>query len=503
MMRLLIATALGCLVATPALSAETAPVRIEGGRIRGEATADGRLLFRGVPYAAAPVDALRFRPPAPVKRWVGVRDGTRSAPSCAQLDDGWNKANADFSAEDCLYLEVGTAALAPTRPMPVMVWIHGGSNKAGGGAGMIASSIVRQNVVLVSINYRLGPLGFMAHSSLTAEGGGASGNYGLMDQQAALRWVQRNIAAFGGDPTNVTIFGESAGAQDVGLQQLSPGAKGLFHKAIEESGTAGFGFPPRDLAASEAIGEQVAAGAGKAGASAADLRALPARALLEAARQVKVPDLPDPGTVWLQVTVDGRVITEEPAKTLARGGGNRVPLILGTNAQEIGFSSTAAEARAAVVRSFGAKAPAALRVYRLDGNGEGPPPDPVLGSIGMQVATDLVFGCPADVVADAREKAGVPVWQYLFRYGGEADHPVAHASEIRYVIGRPGEEGVPADAPPMQAHWVQFARTGDPNGAGLAAWPRYGAARRFLSFGAGKPVAGGERRAVCRLIDRP
>ncbi len=201
---------------------------------------DGRALFRGIPFAAPPIGRLRWHAPVPPARWQGIRDASRSAPACLQIDYGWNHTAAANQSEDCLYLDVGTPSVAPSAPLPVMVWIHGGGNRGGSGAGTVESRIVQRGIVLVSIQYRLSALGFLSHPAL----GTHSGNYALMDQQAALRWVRENIAKFGGDPDNVTLFGESAGAQDVGLQMLLPGARSLFAKAIEESGTPGFGLPP-------------------------------------------------------------------------------------------------------------------------------------------------------------------------------------------------------------------------------------------------------------------
>lgn len=487
-------TSLAALLATAASAAPVAPVvAIDTGNVAGERTADGRLLFRGIPFAAPPVGPLRFRPPAPARAWTGIRQATASAPACAQLSDGWNKANADYSAEDCLYLEVGTPALHPTAPLPVLVWIHGGSNKAGGGAGTIQSSLVKRGMVVVSIQYRLGPLGFMAHPALTAESGThTSGNYGLMDQQAALRWVRRNVAAFGGDPARVTIAGESAGGQDVGLHQLAPQSAGLFARAIEESGTAGFGWPARDLRTSEGIGEEIAALAGVPHADAAALRRLPATRLLEAARHIRTPaGLPEPGTVWLQTTVDGQVITEPPATMLARGGGARVPLLIGSNTREIPFYETAGVARAALIQAFG-DYPAAA-VYDL-ADGARPMDDLTFGPATLRAATDVVFTCPAALVAAERTAAGVPVWHYAFGYA-PAGSAVAHASEVRFVFGAPGEDGIPADAAPLQAYWTNFIRTGDPNGPGLARWPDYGTARQSLVFGAGAPHIADDLRA--------
>jgi para-nitrobenzyl esterase len=504
-MRIMSIAALLLASGTPLAAQSAAPiVRIDAGSLSGERTPDGRLIFRGIPFAAPPLGALRWRAPQPVARWTGVRPARASAPSCAQLDDGWNKANADHSAEDCLYLEVATPDPHPAHPLPVLVWIHGGSNKAGGGAGAVQSSLVRRGIVMVSIQYRLGPLGFMAHPALTAESPDrASGNYGLMDQQAALRWVRRNIAAFGGDPARVTIAGESAGGQDVGLHQLSPLSKGLFAQAIEESGTAGFGWPARDLAASETIGEQIAALAGAAHADAAALRALPAARLLEAARHIPTPaGLPEPGTVWLQTTVDGHVIVEPPAATLARGGGTRVPLLIGANTREIGFYADATVARAGLRRAFADHAAAAIAVYGLD-RGAPPADDPVFGPATLHAATDVVFTCPAALVAAARARSGTPVWHYRFGYA-PAGSTVAHASEVRFVFGAPGEDGIPATAAPLQAYWANFIRAGDPNGAGLAPWPGYGAERRSIVFGDGTPVATNDLQAQpCRWAVNP
>jgi para-nitrobenzyl esterase len=204
-----------------AFAADGAVVTVTGGAIRGEARGAGAV-FRGVPFAAPPVGDRRWKPPAPVAPWTGVRDATVSGAPCLQRSYGWNAKDAADSREDCLYLDVRTPTLKPAKPLPVMVWIHGGANRAGSARGTVESSLVEQGVVLVSIQYRLGAFGFLSHPGLTAEGGGASGNYALMDQIAALRWVRDNIARFGGDPGNVTLFGHSAGGQDVGLLMLAP-----------------------------------------------------------------------------------------------------------------------------------------------------------------------------------------------------------------------------------------------------------------------------------------
>lgn len=484
------------LLAALALAATVVPT--QHGAVRGDVTADGRHLFRGIPYAAPPIGPLRWKPPQPVQRWRVARDATRSAPSCPQVDRGWNTQAATFASEDCLYLEVATPDLKPRKAMPVMVWIHGGSNYAGGGAGTIQSGLVRKGVVLVSLQYRLGALGFLSHPALTREGGGASGNYGLMDQQAALRWVRANIAAFGGDPANVTLFGESAGAMNVGLHLLSPGSRGLFAKAIEESGTPGFGTPPRSLAANERLGMLIAAKAGIAQTATA-LRALPVADLIAATEAIEVPGLADKSFIWLQAIVDGRVLTETPAATLAKGG-NPAPLIIGSNARELTLHGGVARAREAIADAFGSNASMARKAYGLDTI---PVADPRLGDLDLILSNDITFRCPVTVVAAARARAGQPVWQYQFDYSAPDGKPVTHGSEIRYVMA--GSDELEAGAPPMQAYWLAFARTGVPNAAGLATWKRYDlATKAYLGFVNGGPQPGTDLRGgVCGLRTAP
>src|SRR3954447_12615906 len=227
-------------------------VKVDGGLVRGKSFEGGGTMFRGIPFAAPPVEDLRWKAPQPVIAWKGVRDSVDQPPSCVQNDQGWNHGDYVIGREDCLTLDVRTPAIG--GKLPVLVWIHGGSNRAGGPNDIVLSDVGKQ-VVIVGIRYRLGIFGFLSHRQLTAEQG-ASGNYGLMDQLAALRWVQRNIAKFGGDPNNVTIAGESAGSEDVGLMLVAPAARPLFRKAIMESGTPGFGLPARPLGEAEEIGDQ-------------------------------------------------------------------------------------------------------------------------------------------------------------------------------------------------------------------------------------------------------
>ena len=488
------------LAAAFALAAAAAPqavVQTDAGALAGRALPDGRSLFQGIPFAQPPVGDLRWKPPLPMQPWPGVRDATKSGPGCMQIDYGWNHANAVNQSEDCLYLEVGTPDLKPAKPLPVMVWIHGGGNRAGGGAGTVWSDLSK-HVVIVSLQYRLGALGFLAHPALTAESPHhSSGNYALLDQQAALRWVRANIAAFGGDPHNVTIFGESAGAQDVGLQFLSPLARGLFAKGIAESGTAGFGMPARSLADAEAIGEALVVNAGgPAHADAAALRRIPAEALVQAGDKTHVPAATDDSYIWLQAVVDGWVLTEPPATTLARHGGAPLPMMIGTNAREIAAFANAAQAEAAIGRRFGAQAATARAFYA-----QVPDPDPRRGDLALQVATDLTFVCPTDAVAMARTKAGHPTWQYEFDYALPGQQ-VSHSSEIRFVMGDPAS--FPKGEPPLESYWINFARTGDPNGAGLPRWEPYGRTKAYISFRDGiSEMKTDLRGAVCALRTVP
>lgn len=477
-------------LALASASAAAPVVQTEAGAVEGESGADGRAMFRGIPFAAPPLGDLRFRAPQQVKHWQGTREAVKSAPACLQVDYGWNSEAAANQSEDCLYLDVATPTLHPAKPLPVMVWIHGGGNRAGGGPGPAASPIVARGVVLVSVQYRLSALGFMSHPAL----GKQSGNYGLMDQQAGLRWVQANIARFGGDPANVTIFGESAGAQDVGLQMLSPGAKGLFHKAIEESGTAGFGLPPRSLAENEALGDMIAKAAGApAHATAAQLRALPAKALIEAAEHADVPNLDDDSFIWLQAVVDGEVLTETPEASLAKGVGRAIPLILGINRLELGLYGTPERA---IAQGFGDNAAAAMQAYGLT-PGSAPAAD-----LPLRLANDLTFRCPSLHVAARHARSGGTAWHYQFDIDGPDGKPVTHGSEIRFVLAG---DGAAADAlAPLAAYWVNFARTGNPNGKGLPQWPRFGAGAASLEFTATGPrEVEGLSAQTCALRSAP
>ena len=492
---------IAALLLTIAAAGSGPVVKTEAGPVRGASLASGGGVFRGIRFAQPPLGPLRWRPPTPLRPHTAIVDAVADHAACPQpVYRDWNRAASLSGSEDCLFLDVRTPRIGRAARLPVLVWIHGGGNRGGAGGGTVESQITESGIVLVSIQYRLGALGFLSHRSLSREQGGTSGNYGLMDQQAALRWVRDNIARFGGDPARVTIAGESAGAQDVGLHMLAAGSRGLFAQAIAESGTAGFGVAPRSLAGNETLGAVIAARAGLAPtASASRLRMLPVSAII-AAQEAAGSSLPrgiDPSFIWLQAVTDGRVLRETPAVALAAGRVARVPTIIGVNAKEFtGYAGT--DPRPVIAREFSRTAPRVLAAYGLTGSGTAAV-DPRLGDLAMQLGTDLVFRCPAIAVSRALAGHGASVWQYQFDYappGGD----VSHASEIRYVFDRPAP-----GQPPLQAYWVDFVKNGDPNGGSRPRWPRYELPRRrYIQFGQTGPEPRTNLRAnICEGRDTP
>lgn len=476
-----------CALAGPA-GAQT--VKTDSGLVRGEAYSGGGTLFRGIPFAAPPLDRLRWKKPQPVWPWKGVRDATRRAASCLQNDYGWNRADFLIGSEDCLTLDVRTPELTGRRP--VLVWIHGGSNRAGSPNDIVLSPVANQ-VVLVGVRYRLGIFGFLSHPGLTAEAG-ASGNFGLMDQIAALQWVQRNIARFGGDPGNVTIAGESAGAQDVGLLLAAPAAGSLFHQAIMESGTPGFGLPFRPLAEAERIGEQAADLLGTGG-DLAKLRQLSVPALLGVDRQLHDDTLEADDYLWLRITVDGAVLPKSPRELLSAASAK--PTIIGSNRFELDLPGGRAHRDPFIAKAFGANEQAARAFYRLDQ--PEPSPDPRLGTLDQQVATDVTFRCPAVEMARLLAAKGAPVWHYEFD-AAPGGAKTWHAAEIPYAFG----EQTFGNGLSLAPYWIQFVRSGDPNAAGAPQWPRFTPAEqahvRFDSHGV--TTLGPLRPDACSLLGR-
>jgi para-nitrobenzyl esterase len=445
------------------------------GLVRGAAAGDTDQ-FLGLPYAAPPVGPLRWRPPRPAAPWHGIREAATYAPHCAQPASFFGVAS---TSEDCLYLNVFRPAGVPdSRNLPVMVWIHGGALVVGESDDYNPAALVAHGVIVVTINYRLGALGFLAHPALAGRPGAPSGNYGLMDQQAALRWVQRNILNFGGDPHNVTIFGESAGGLSVLSQLASRGARGLFARAIVESGT--YALTQAPLATAEAAGEAFAAKVGCASQTAACLRSLPVSTIVD-----------NEDAAGYQPDIDGRVLTQSIRTALASGQFSRVPVIIGTNHDEwrlfVALSTlegqpvTAANYQAMISSTLGVPAAAAAVIaaeYPLSGY---PSPSLALGAVG----TDAIFACPA-VTAEESLSNYVPTYAYEFNDENAPEiflppvgfpYGAAHASEIQYLFSLSNVAfPTPLSAPQqqlaavMKQDWTNFARRGFP----AAGWSRFG-----------------------------
>ncbi|MFL6727794.1 MAG: carboxylesterase/lipase family protein [Sphingomicrobium sp.] len=465
-----------------------AQVRVDGGIVGAQAW-NGSMLFRGIPFAAPPLGPLRWRPPQPVMPWSGVRQSLEQPASCPQNDYGWNHGDFTIGDEDCLTLDVRTPSLG--GKLPVLVWIHGGSNRAGGPNDIVLSDVGKK-VVIVGIRYRLGILGFLSHPGLTGEQG-TSGNYGLMDQLAALRWVQRNIAKFGGDPNNVTIAGESAGSEDVSLMLAAPAARRLFRKAIMESGTPGFGMPFRSLADAERIGRQADALLGADG-DVSKLRRASLAALLIADLKLHDDALESDDYVWLRITVDGRVLPKSPADLLRDAPAK--PVIVGSNRIELEVPGGRNHRDAFVAKAFGAKAALATAYYRMDRPDA--PDDPRFGSLDQQIGTDVNFRCPAAHFAQIMAAKGAPVWRYEFDAAADGGK-TSHAAEIPYAFG----DAKLAGGLSLTPYWLNFIRSGEPNGSGVPQWPRFmSAARKELVFSdSGVGAQGPVHPQICAMLD--
>ncbi|HEX2745934.1 MAG TPA: carboxylesterase family protein [Streptosporangiaceae bacterium] len=419
---------LGALIAAaPAVSASTggqpAPVGPVAGTANGtvRGTSSGPVNeFLGIPYAAPPVGALRWQSPQPAANWSGVRDATEFAPHCRQPASPFGQASM---SEDCLFLNVFT----PSHPeagahYPVMVWIHGGALVTGESNDYSPTKLVEDGVIVVTINYRLGALGFLAHPAL-ADANGQSGDYGLMDQQAALRWVQRNIAGFGGDPRNVTIFGESAGGLSVLSQVASPAARGLFSGAIAESGS--YNLTQTSLASAEAAGEAFAVQAGCPDQTAACLRSLPVSAILA-----------NEDAAGYTPNINSEVLPQTLKTAFAAGEFNRVPIINGTNHDEWrlfvalseleGSPVTAANYQSMISSTLGVPASAAAAIAAEYPLSAYPSPAVALGAVG----TDAIFACPA-LTIDQTVSKFVPAFAYVFSWD----------REVRWVSSGCGEQG--------------------------------------------------------------
>ena len=489
---LLVAIAGACMLPLTATARSRAPsasapvVRTANGTVRGTAL-QGMSVFLGIPYAAPPIGPRRWEPPAPAARWTTTRDATRFAPHCPQLTSPFGIASV---SEDCLYLNVfAPAGTAKGARLPVMVWIHGGAFTSGESDDYDPDRLVAHGVIVVTINYRLGLLGFLATSGLDAEPH-AHVNYGLLDQQSALAWTKANIAAFGGDPGKTTIFGQSAGGESALLQVFAPSSSGLFSRAIVQSGAYDILSLPT-LAVAEAGGNQVAAALGCPAASTACLRASPVSALLAVQQQAAAPLIGGPSPA-----IDGSVIPQPPQTALLRGAYTHVPLIAGTNHDEfrlftaeiydlMGGPLSAAEYPLAVEQTLAAagleaSTPAVLAQYPLSN----------YASADLAYAaftTDAVFSTPA-FITDTLFGAGTPVYAYEFSDEAAPEDflpPVsfpygsAHGSELQFLFDstdRTAPPLLPAQerlASTMTQDWAAFATYATPNTFTTPLWAPY------------------------------
>ena len=468
------------------------------GAVRGM-DVPGGYAFRGLPYATPPTGDLRWRAPRPPASWGGIRDATQYAPSCPQKPSLFEPPGPQ--SEDCLYLNVSTPTLRRHAKRPVLVWIHGGGFTQDGALNYDGTKLAAKGIVVVTINYRLGALGFLAHRALASRPGGPSGNYGLMDQRAALRWIKHAIARFGGDPHNVTIAGQSAGGVSVLAHLVSPRSRGLFERAIVESGA--FALNQVSLSQAETFGGTFADQLGCEDRTADCLRHAPVDALVNT-----FPDAAIPGVV------DGKVLTEPIGAALAAGRFARVPILNGVNHNEEWIfvaglhlavsggmfvpapAPTPATYESVIASVLGvstARASAIAAEYPLSAY-----PAPILAL--SVLVSDANFACPA-LQVDRWTARRVPIFAYQFDddtapqlFAGPDLPPIAtHSSEIQYLFDQPN---APFAAPlnttqealadSMRAAWANFTATGDPASAAVP-WPSFNAASEVLSLATPQP----------------
>ena len=476
-------------------------VSIDTGRIQG-ATEAGVTSFKGIPFAAPPVGQLRWRPPQPAARWSGVREATRYGADCMQLPFPTDAAPLGAApSEDCLVTNVWVPEHHNGK-LPVMVWIYGGGWVNGGSSPTVydGSQFARQGIAFVSFNYRLGRFGFFAFPALTKESkDGLLGNYGYMDIVAALQWVQRNIAAFGGDPQSVAVFGESAGGFAVHALMTSPLSQGLFQRAMVESGggrlmlnSTGLREGLNGRPSAEQLGVAFANSKGILGDDAAaldKLRALPAEAIVDGLNMasMEAADSTYPGPM-----IDGKLVVGQMQTMYQEGKYRHVPLLLGANSMDIGLPH--AKTNEELFAPFGVNAKAAEKAYDAAASTN-------FSDLSMKVAGDALMVEPARFVAQTVSSQGDPVWEYRFGYVVDSMRKqwpgTPHALEIPFVFdtvkAKYGAALTAEDekiARETNTYWANFAKTGNPNGAGLPDWPRYHKSDDMLmDFSESGPVA--------------
>jgi para-nitrobenzyl esterase len=476
-------------------------VDVTGGKVRGTALVAGGAGFLGIPYARPPVGPLRWREPLPVEPWTGIRDATAYGAPCAQ-NPHFNPAMKELAREDCLYLNVWTPEMKSTGVgKPVMVWIPGGGNFAGAsGPGTNGERLMRRDVVVVTLNYRLGLFGFFSHPDLTRESAHhASGNQGILDQIAALQWVRANIARFGGDPSSITIFGESAGSVNVSVLMTSPLSRGLFRRAIGQSGAVIVAGEPLSLKDAESRGVSLADAWG-AGVrpSIETLRALPMAAILAA--EPNFLEKPQPN---LGITVDGYVFPARPSDVFAQGRQHRAPMLLGNLAHEwVPGVQPPANLKEAIEGSYAADAARrAVSLYTESGT------DSLYGTPAEQWVEDTGFRCSAVAQLVWHTAARNVAYEYQVEHVPPARRRGnTHAQDVAYVFGRVDGDAYEAVdramSDVMQTYWTNFAKTGDPNGHGLPPWPAFDpTSRAYVAFtDEGAVAKKGLRRPFCDLF---
>jgi len=461
----------------PAVASMPLEVTVTGGEIAGFAS-DGIIEYLGIPFAAPTGGEARFTAPRPAPSWPGIRPARSHGPLCPQNGYLPGIPPLGITSEDCLTVDVYVPDRAPDRALPVMVFLYGGGYTTGSNSQYTPTRMVADGDVIVAIpNYRLGAFGFLSLPELAAESGGATGTVGIQDQQAALRWVRDNAHAFGGDPANVTLFGESAGGDSVCTHFTAPASDGLFHKAIVQSGSCVQsplvpGSPDDSFTRSARYAEGV--GCGDPATRLACLRALPAATLLEAPEQSSPTWVPG---------IDGVVITRELDAAL-RADDRKTPLIVGSNSNEgavfiaesdyaRGHIPDARSYESYVRRTFGPYADAVLAQYPLDRY-------PSAAAAQSAVMTDGLFACSAVLTSRLADDTGHPLWQYEFDQAPLGANPLLpgafHFAELFYLFTRVLGVPVPwtgasaAFAGEMQRWWTTFAHTGDPNGPGSPQW---------------------------------
>jgi len=487
-----------------ATNAGSTVIETDAGPVQG-AIQDEVEFFKGIPFAAPPVGELRWRAPQPVAKWSAVRQAVRYGADCMQVPFPSDAAPLGVApAEDCLYLNVWRPA-KPTsgEKLPVFVWIYGGGFVNGGSSPAVydGSAFARDGVLFVSFNYRLQRFGFFAHPALTAEQKGPLANYGIMDQVAALKWIQKNIAAFGGDPRNVTICGESAGGISVHYMMTSPAAAGLFQKAIVQSGAGrpGGALGMRHLTggkdSAEALGLAFASAhgiQGKGSDALAKLRAIPAEDL---AKNLNLASMGSDPTYVGGPVLDGTLLTGDPGQLYARGKGANVPMMVGATSMDIGFAFMRSKTIEEIVSQFGSDAQRVRTAYGIhDGDN--------VQATAFRVGGDQMMIEPARYVARLLSARGQPVYEFRFSYVAESmrkQWPGApHASDIPFafdtVAAKYGKDLTAEDAKAakaMHAYWAAFSKSVKPEVSGLPAWPAYDAARdTLMDFTAKGPVVG-------------